>query len=156
MVEIYSILNPPKGGFVVYPGKDDRKDLADHESPIRSVHDILEHYTRHGVLPPNLKRPQDAVFADFSDLPDLQTSYDRISKAEYDFEKLDAKTKAFYHDDPLEFVHGILNGNYPPLPSEPPADPVPPVPAPASSSVSIDKSPSSDGKPLEASAHSLT
>jgi len=63
---------------------------------------IMSKYIKTGI-PPEFR--QNGVYADISDIPDLPSMLDQIAKAQNAFDSLDAKTREFFGNSPVNMVN---------------------------------------------------
>lgn len=63
---------------------------------------ILQRYMRHGVDP---RLPSEGMFADFSNLPDLQEAMNTVIEAETAFAGLPSKVRREFDNDPVKLLN---------------------------------------------------
>lgn len=74
---------------------------------------IIERYTRTGVVPAELVKTSQGVYADFSNVGDFLAAQLSVAKARESFEALPSAVRRRFNDDPAQFIDFMSNGaNY--------------------------------------------
>lgn len=103
MIEIITQYEPKRyAPSKVYDDGITQQQFADEVN----VHKIIDRYAKTGVLPSGTRQ---ALFGDFSQVTDYQTSLDMLRESQEAFASLPAKVKDRFGNDPAQLMRFIAN-----------------------------------------------
>lgn len=93
----------PSGIEFVEPSRTKQSELADSD-----INNIMARYALTGVAP-NMRDPAQALYGDFSEIEDYQTSLAKVASAEERFNSLPVELRKKFDYDPQNMIDFILD-----------------------------------------------